>query len=134
MYGVLTSQFWGHQLSDIFTDNTHLKGMSPSKNKRKEITGFFASHCHNVFLQMAYDFGIIVGILFITVFMLSYLYNAIRFFKEKTTENHFRIFVTVGYITIFAAFGMFEIDWMYGQLPFALFWLMQYGLVHKVYK
>ena len=95
---------------------------------------FFASHCHNVFLQMAYDFGIIVGILFITVFMLSYLYNAIRFFKEKTTENHFRIFVTVGYITIFAAFGMFEIDWMYGQLPFALFWLMQYGLVHKVYK
>lgn len=45
LHGVLTSQFWGHQLSDVFTDNTHPKGMSPSKNKRKEITAFFSSPC-----------------------------------------------------------------------------------------
>lgn len=92
---------------------------------------FLASHCHNVFLQIAYDFGIIVGLLFIVVVMLSYLFNAISFFKKKTKENHFRIFVTIAYITIFVCFGMFEIDWMYGQLPFVLFWLMQFGMVHK---
>lgn len=46
LHGVLTSQFWGHQLSDIFTENMDPKGISPSKKKRKEITGFFFSHCH----------------------------------------------------------------------------------------
>lgn len=92
---------------------------------------FFASHCHNVFLQFAYDFGIIVGVIFILFILISYITALIGLIKRRTGQNYFRLFVCVGYTTLFVVFGMLEIDWAYGQLPFTLFWLVQYVIVHK---
>ncbi len=92
---------------------------------------FLASHCHNVFLQMAYDFGIIVGVIFIAVVLMLYIYAGISFFKKRTAENRYQKFVAIGYTTIFVVFGMFEIDWLYGQLALILFFLMQYVMVHE---
>lgn len=92
---------------------------------------FLASHCHNVFLQMAYDFGIIVGVIFIGVVMMSYIYACISMYKNRSTENLYQKMIAIGYTTLFIIFGMFEIDWLYGQLSLILFFLMQYVLVHK---
>lgn len=91
----------------------------------------FASHCHNLFLQFAYDFGIIVGVIFILFILTSYITALIGLIKRRTGQNYFRLFVCVGYTTLFVTFGMLEIDWAYGQLPFTLFWLVQYVVVHK---
>ncbi len=90
-----------------------------------------ASHCHNVFLQFAYDFGIIIGVMFILFVLISYITALICLIKRRTGQNYFRLFVTVGYTTLFVVFGMLEIDWAYTQLPFTLFFLVQYVIVHK---
>jgi len=92
---------------------------------------FLASHCHNVFLQMAYDFGIIVGVIFIAIVLMSYIYSVNSLFKNHTVENHYQKFVAIGYTTIFVIFGTFEIDWLFGQLAFILFFLMLYVMVHE---
>lgn len=90
-----------------------------------------ASHCHNVFLQFAYDFGIIVGVIFILFILISYITALIGLIKRRTGQNYFRLFVCVGYTTLFVTFGMLEQDWAYGQLAFTMFWLVQYVIVHK---
>ncbi len=92
---------------------------------------YYASHCHNVFLQFAYDFGIIIGVVFILFVLISYITVLIGLIKRRTGQNYFRLFVCVGYTTLFVVFGMLEIDWAYGQLPFTLFWIVQYVIVHK---
>lgn len=93
--------------------------------------GYFASHCHNVFLQFAYDFGIIVGVIFILFVLISYITALIGLIKRRTGQNYFRLFVCVGYTTLFVTFGMLEQDWAYGQLAFMMFWIVQYVIVHK---
>lgn len=91
----------------------------------------FAGHCHNLFLQMAYDFGIIVGVVFILLILLIYIRIIIGLIKERTSDNYFRLFVATMYITLFVVFGMFEVDWRYGQLSFTMFFVVQYVIHHK---
>lgn len=35
-------------------------------------------HAHNMFLQMAYDYGIIVGIIFLSIYMVLFVHYGIR--------------------------------------------------------
>lgn len=91
----------------------------------------FAAHCHNVFLQMAYDFGIIVGIMFIIIVVM--LYNKVIFglMERKDPDWYYRLFVVAIFTTAFVVFGQFEQVWRYGQLPFTMFFIVQYVLYHK---
>lgn len=91
----------------------------------------FAGHTHNLFLQIAYDFGIIVGVIFILYIIMLYIQIIIGLVKDRSPDNLFRMFVATMYITLFVVFGMFEIDWRYGQLSFTMFFVVQYVLHHK---
>ncbi len=90
-----------------------------------------ATHCHNIFLQMAYDFGIIVGIMFIIISIM--LFNRIIFglTENKSSMWYYRLFITAGFATIEVVFGMTEMAYIYGQLPLTMFWLVQYIVYHK---
>ena len=114
--------YWGKL--KLIGDNNNLQGVWINKT-------YFASHCHNVFLQFAYDFGIIVGVIFILFVLISYITALFGLIKRRTGQNYFRLFVCVGYTTLFVTFGMLEQDWLYGQLAFTMFWLVQYVIVHK---
>ncbi len=94
--------------------------------------GYHASHCHNVFIQMAYDFGIIVGVVFIILIII--LYNRILFglIDYKSGASYYRLFITIIYLTSFVVFGMAEMNWTYGQLSFTMFFIVQYVLYHKM--
>ncbi|MBR4085151.1 MAG: hypothetical protein IKK33_12810 [Lachnospiraceae bacterium] len=92
----------------------------------------YAGHTHNLFLQIAYDFGIIVGVIFILLIVMIYIRIIIGLVKERSPDNYFRLFVATMYITLFVVFGMFEIDWRYGQLSFTMFFVVQYVIHHKM--
>lgn len=91
----------------------------------------FATHCHNLFLQIAYDFGIIIGIMFIIVVIIFYIRVLIGLIKRRSGSWYYRLFVCTMYTTLFIVFGMLEIDWTYGQLPFTMFFISQYIVYHK---
>lgn len=93
--------------------------------------GYLATHCHNVFLQIAYDFGIIIGVMFIIVVLMFYRRVLIGLIQKKSGSWYYRLFVATMYVTLFVVFGIFEINWIYGQLPFTMFFLMQYVVFHK---
>ncbi len=90
-----------------------------------------ATHCHNLFLQMAYDFGIIIGIVFILVVLMLCIRVLVGLIRKKSGVWYYRLYVVAGFTTIFVVFGMTECVWIYGQLPFTMFFIVQYVLYHK---
>lgn len=92
---------------------------------------FQATHCHNIFLQMAYDFGIIVGSIFIIVTFMLFMRIYRGLFENKSPMWYFRLFISAGFATIEVVFGMTEMAYIYGQLPLTMFWFVQYIIYHK---
>lgn len=92
---------------------------------------YLASHCHNLFLQIAYDFGIIIGIIFILIVLMIYIRVLVGLVRKKSGAWYFRLYVVTVYTTLFVVFGMTECVWIYGQLPFTMFFIVQYVLYHK---
>ena len=90
-----------------------------------------ATHCHNLFLQIAYDFGIIIGIIFILIVLMIYIRVLVGLVRKKSGSWYFRLYVVTVYTTLFVLFGMTECVWIYGQLPFTMFFIVQYVLYHK---
>ena len=90
-----------------------------------------ATHCHNLFLQISYDFGIIIGIIFILIVLMFYIGVLIDLIRKRSGSLYYRLFVATIYVTLFIVFGMLEINWTYGQLSFAMFFLVQYVMYHK---
>ncbi len=82
--------------------------------------GYYAPHAHNVFIQMAFLYGIPAGFLFMLM-CISFIPACLTYFKNG---NAFIPIIIVCFVTSFLAFGFFEIDWMCGQLPFTLFFVL----------
>ena len=91
----------------------------------------FATHCHNVLIQISYDFGMIIGVFFVVVIFMFYykVFKGLREYSE--IDDFYRLFVSCSYVSLFLVFGMLDIVWIYGQLPFTMFWLVQYIVYHK---
>lgn len=92
---------------------------------------YYAYHTHNFFLQVAYDFGIIVAALLVIVVLLIYNGVLAGLWERECDSRYFLLFCTVVFVTAFLGFGMLEITWTYGQIGFTLFWLMQYAIYHR---
>ena len=92
---------------------------------------YFATHCHNVFLQIAYDFGIIIGIMYIIIVLMLYIRVLIGLIRRKSGSWYYRLFVSTIYATVYVVFGMFENVCPYGQLVFTMFFIAQYVVYHK---
>ncbi len=91
---------------------------------------YCAPHTHNIILQMAYEFGIPVGIAFIAIIFMLANKIVLTLCEGGNGSTNYRLFVTSGFVTVFVLFGMVEISWIYGQLPFTMFFMMQYLLYH----
>ena len=78
-----------------------------------------AVHAHNMYLQLAFDFGMPIGIMFIGYLLL----NIIRLCKAAFCTK------VCGYIGLFlvlvnvCAFGLFEMMWENGYMAFSLLFL-----------
>ena len=78
----------------------------------------YYGHAHNMFLQMAYNYGIPVGLLFTGL----YLYSLLQVFWRKRREN---VVCAVFLLAIFA-FGMAEMAVIPGQITVAMIGIMFY--------
>lgn len=90
----------------------------------KEHSGFWISedtyygHAHNMFLQVAYDYGIIPGILF----LLIYLYSLYRAFRLCLKGN----WTCIVFLLAILCFGMVEMVLVSGQITVPLMAIMFY--------
>lgn len=90
----------------------------------KEHSGFWISgdtyygHAHNMFLQIAYDYGIIPGILF----LLIYLYSLYRAFRLCLKGN----WTCIVFLLAILCFGMAEMVLVSGQITVPLMAIMFY--------
>lgn len=78
----------------------------------------FMGHAHNMFLQMAYDYGIPVGILFLGI----YLYSIIHLLWKRKPES----MICVTFLLAIAGFGLTEMTVVPGQITVALVWILFY--------
>lgn len=88
---------------------------------------YTAPHAHNVFIQIAFLYGIPAGIMFVLMIM-SFIPGCICLVKAG---DDFRVCVISCFVIAFVIFGFFEIDWMCGQLPFTMLFLLFRDVVRK---
>lgn len=90
----------------------------------KQHSGFWISddmyytHAHNMFLQVAYDYGIIPGLLF----LLIYLYSLYRAFRLCLKGN----WICIVFLLAILCFGMVEMVLVSGQITVPLMAIMFY--------
>lgn len=82
--------------------------------------GFYAPHAHDVYLQWAFSFGILPGLLFVGML----LYNLYKTFWYIGQRNYSTALI-LGLLTVsFGVFGAFEITWRIGQASLFLYFLV----------
>lgn len=86
-------------------------------------------HAQNVWLQVAYDYGIPTGILFLamTVLLLKRHYRGM---KTHTDNSH--AIIPFFLCVLFFCYGTMEIVWNVGQLVLVLFFLVQHPQIYRV--
>lgn len=92
---------------------------------------YSAPHAHNIFLQIAGDFGAIAGVLFLGLIIVVYNTVCMSAVEKRNATRYYRLFVMAIFTTITIGFGMLEMCWLYGQLPFTLLFFVQYSLYKK---
>ncbi len=88
---------------------------------------YSAPHAHNVFIQMAFLYGIPAGVLFVLM-VLIFVPRSISLIKAGEV---YRACLISCFIIAFVTFGFFEIDWMCGQLSFTMLFLLFRDVVRK---
>ena len=71
--------------------------------------GSIAVHAHNTFLQLIHDNGLITGIVFVLLGVVSFFYGVVRYVKEKKEDSY--LILTVAVITAFAVAGL--VEWIF---------------------
>lgn len=91
-----------------------------------EGTGYHSWHAQNVWLQMAYVYGIPAGILFVgvTVLLLVRGYRTLK--KSDEPYSIMPFFVCV----LFFVYGIMELDWNVGQYALTLLFIVQHPQFH----
>lgn len=79
-----------------------------------------APHAHNFLIQISFLFGVPAGLLMI-IMLAIYAIGYVRMIKHK---EYFLACIIGCFVGTFVLFGLFEIDWLCGQLPFTLFFLL----------
>ena len=71
--------------------------------------GTFLVHAHNVYLQVAYDFGIVTGLVFILFIILTFVRSAL-YYRRNTDRNGYTL-LPAAILTAFTAAGM--VEWVF---------------------
>lgn len=114
-----------------YIENTKWIGKRDGTQDLWLTSGYSAPHAHNIFLHIAGEFGWIIGGLFLVMIILSYHNVLMGLVEKRQGKWYFRLFVTLIFTTVAVSFGMLEICWTFGQLPFTMLFLVQYMTVHR---
>lgn len=114
-----------------YIENMKLIGQRSGVQDLWLTSGYSAPHAHNIFLHIAGEFGMIIGVLFVAVIGLTYHNILFGILEKRQGKWYYRLFVTVIFMSVVVTFGMLEICWTFGQLPFTMFFLVQYMTYHK---
>ncbi len=94
--------------------------------------GEIAVHAHNTYLQVAYDHGILVGLLFVVV-LAAGLFGSIDYYKKNRTTDPLSL-MTCAVIIGFAVAGVSEWVFQYGNPMTVALMLALAPLTYKVYE
>ncbi|MBR6380608.1 MAG: hypothetical protein IKS07_02890 [Lachnospiraceae bacterium] len=87
---------------------------------------YFAPHAHDIFLQMAFQFGIPAGLCFLA-FACAALFQHAKgglCANPPVKEMHMQFVTGTVFLVSILTFGLTEIDWLTGQLSFTLLFLL----------
>lgn len=71
--------------------------------------GSIAVHAHNTFLQLIHDNGLLTGIVFVVLGVVSFFYVVVCYVKEKKEDSY--LILTVAVIIAFAIAGL--VEWIF---------------------
>ena len=112
-------QMWARKvIYTYYWNHLNLKGHTTRGQGFYTIYNRHYEHAHNIFLQMAYDYGIPAGILFIVI----YLYSIIHSLRMKEVEG----WMCAAFLIAILCFGLLEMVLTSGQITVALIWIMFY--------
>lgn len=118
-----------YEIYRYYLKRLNLLGHSNDYEGAPIFKGVTAPHAHNIFIQMSFLYGIPAGVLFLG-FLLMFVRGSIKAIKSG---NNFLACIMLCYVILFVTFGFLEIDWMCGQLPFTMIFLLyRYNLLLKV--
>ena len=89
--------------------------------------GYYAPHAHNLYLQKAFDFGILVGILFIVYVVWSIVHLSRETIASKKSFALCPLLLLVNS----CVFGLLEMMWKNGYLAFSIMFLISVFCVEK---
>lgn len=99
------------------------KGISITDSKGNEF-----AHAHNSYLQVAYNFGIIAGMIFVAIYMFSIVYS-LKLFNKNGKNNDFCLVP----FAVIAAFGLISFtEWAFHPgIPAGFCFLLMQPLIIK---
>lgn len=123
---------WGHKDNGGFymTDYKHLPDTPPAEWGTENFYKFYykcaaeMSHAHNMFLQFAYNYGIIVGVLFLALNLWCFL----RLLRRKDITG----IICAAFLTAILVYGLTEMAVTTGQITLTLLFLIYYFGMQKV--
>lgn len=71
--------------------------------------GSIAVHAHNTYLQLIHDNGLITGIVFVMLGVVSFVYAIVRYIKERREDSY--LILTTAVILAFAMAGL--VEWIF---------------------
>ena len=71
--------------------------------------GSIAVHAHNTYLQLIHDNGLITGVVFVLLGVVSFAYALVRYVKERKEDSY--LILTVAVIMAFAIAGL--VEWIF---------------------
>lgn len=83
----------------------------------EDMGGYHSWHAQNVWLQIAYYYGIPAGVLFVCLTVLLFIYNYKKMFSYK--ENPYSI-IPFFMCVVYFGFGTMEVVWSLGQIALFL--------------
>lgn len=105
---------------EYYWKNLNLKGHTAAEHGVWVTKYYNAPHAHNIWLQFTFDHGIIVGILFAAMLVLTIFSVVKGLITHRQGTVYYRLFIVAGILILILSFAMFEMSWVYGQIPLTL--------------
>lgn len=90
---------------------------------------YFAAHSGNLFLHIAYTYGIPAGLLFLLFCVLPLCVFLMRYYTRRSLEWWF--YACFLFLLTTLSYGFFDRNWSIGQLPFTLLFLVMYPVIQQ---
>lgn len=93
---------------------------------------YSAPHAHNIFLHIAGTFGWVICLVFMVIVLLVYNTVGWGLGNRRSGSRYYQMFLLGGFTTVLIGFGMLEMSWIYGQIPFTMLFVVQYLICHRL--